>query len=119
MKMTYPQRIAAGSIEHLLGEGEQRMCIADKAKVYLSWRPEAYLKIKADDDAILVPIPKWPQPTEREIFTAEGFMELADRALRQTPYYIGYITFIGYAGFFRYPQIRGRLYRSWKPEIMK
>lgn len=110
--MTFPQRIAAGSIEHLLGEGEKQIGSFGDAKVYLSGLIEMHLKIKTERDIELLTIPKWPPVTEREIFTTEGFIELVDRALLQTDFYIGHLTFLGYAGFFRYPQIRGKLYQS-------
>ena len=100
------------TFEHILSHVKsQDLDSLGKASVYLSWNPQGHVAVKLSDRRENLPISK-DRVTHEDIFTTDGWLELVDRTLREQKLYLGQVTFLGYSGFFRYPEIRGELYKE-------
>lgn len=91
----------------IIGKGE--------ASLYLSWRTaDAQLAVQLID--LRKEFPITGPITHDDIFTTEGWLKIVDRTLREQKLYLGQVTFVGYSGFFRYPEIKGNLYEE-RPQV--
>ncbi len=113
------QRITLGDISDVLeknkkGKLEPSLHLGD-AHVCLSWRKEGHIKIALPDRRqLLLPIPYYRTNglSREEAFTPHGFLNVVDNTLKDEKYYLARLTFLGYAGFFRYPALKGTLYKG-------
>ncbi|MBI4140723.1 hypothetical protein HY485_02690 [Candidatus Woesearchaeota archaeon] len=103
------------TFDHILNHVKSRdLDSLGKASVYLSWNPEGHVAIQLLEFLKLrinLPISK-DRVTHEDIFTTEGWLNIVDDTLRDQGYYVAKVTFFGYSGFFRYPEIRGELYKE-------
>lgn len=129
-----PERVTLGDLSDLLEtrEGKEwKPHWFGEAHICLSWNKHGHLKIaipKWDNESFLrkyktrygkvlfVPIgSKYNCLTAdnlkpKHVFTPHGFLEVVDRTFENHDLYLAHLSFLGYAGFFRYPALKGNLF---------